>query len=143
MIKYFDIFLIALITNILFFYIYHTNNLNNYDKYNIFTVFIINLFLFVFLFLKHDLAIDLIHIFISLNIFLFSFFVKNIKIILVYIGIIITILSYWEIYGKCPMGRYDNLTRFKNFSKKLDDFYIYAPYIVLGILFFKVYLHYN
>lgn len=143
MIKYFDIFILTVIIDIILFYIYHTSNLNTYDKYNVIIITTIHLFLFVCLFLKFDLGIDVLHIIFSLNIFLFSLYVTNVKILLVYIGVIMTMLCYWKIDNRCPMGSYEQLKSFKELTRKAGSFYIIAPYIILGLLLFKIYLHYN
>ena len=139
MIKYNDLLIFTLLIDLSLIYIYNTSKLNKFDKYNILLLFLVHLIFYIALINKYHLILDISHLFFIIQIYIISLISSNTKILLLYIFIIIVMLCYWIIDKRCPLGRYERIKWFNKFLIRNQKLFSGLPFIVLPILFYKIY----
>ena len=139
MIKYNDLIIFTLLIDVCLIYIYNTSKLNKFDKYNILSLFLVHLVFYTALINKYHLLLDISHLFFVLQIYIISLVTTNIKILLLYVFIIIAMICYWIIDKKCPLGRYERIKWVNKFLTKNKRLSTSLPFIILPILFYKIY----
>ena len=139
MIKYNDLIIFTLVIDLSLIYIYNTSKLNKFDKYNILSLFLVHLIFYIALINKYHLILDISHLFFVIQIYIISLISSNTKILLLYIFIIIVMLCYWMIDKKCPLGQYERIKWLNKFLVRNKRLSSSLPFIVLPILFYKIY----
>ena len=59
--------------------------------------------------------------------------------LLLYVFIIVVMLCYWIIDKKCPLGQYEKINWINKFLGRNKRVSASLPFIVLPILFYKIY----
>jgi len=139
MIKYNDLIIFTLVIDLILIYIYNTSKLNKFDKNNILTLFFVHVVFYIALINKYHLILDISHLFFVIQVYIISLLSTNIKILLLYVFIIVVMLFYWIIDKKCPLGRYERIKWMNKFSARNEIVSASFPFIVLPILFYKIY----
>ena len=85
------------------------------------------------------MILDISHLFFILQIYIISLVTTNIKILLLYVFIIFAMVCYWIIDKKCPLGRYERIKWFNKFLIRNKRLSTCLPFIVVPILFYKIY----
>ena len=102
-------------------------------------LFLVHLIFYIALINKYHLILDISHLFFIIQIYIISLISSNTKILLLYIFIIIVMLCYWIIDKRCPLGRYERIKWFNKFLIRNQKLFSGLPFIVLPILFYKIY----
>lgn len=140
MIKYFDLLVISFV-NIIFSLIvlFTQTEYGKYDKPIIYlSLLILVIFLFSVFFKKRNL-IDLFHIVYTIYMTFVPFLISNILLTFQHLLITIIMLTYWFIFDRCPMGRYESLSFINAIVIKYNYFFYFLPIIIFFALFHNMY----
>ncbi len=128
-----DVSLITVSIDVYLIYLLYYQKLNIYEKTIIILALLIHVLYLFAIFTGNLYVTDVLHISFMIYISILSLFVRNSSFILLFILIITTMLLYWYIDGKCPMGNYQTIP-FMNSLTNSDIYTYLIDYITIFLL---------